>query len=60
MWLVAEGKRVEYAEEIYSISEAEDGKKLSLLCPTVQIRSRGDTLNRPTISVVSSLHCESV
>ncbi|KAK4544227.1 hypothetical protein LTR36_004437 [Oleoguttula mirabilis] len=51
MWLVAEGKRVEYAEEIYSIDQSEDGKKLSLLCPTMQIRSRGDTLNRPTMTV---------
>jgi alpha-D-xyloside xylohydrolase len=52
MWLAAEGKRLEYAEEIYSIKESEDGKKLSLLCPTAQIRRRGDTLNRPTISIV--------
>jgi alpha-D-xyloside xylohydrolase len=54
MWLVAEGKRVEYAEEVYSISEAKDGKKITLLCPTMQIRSRGDTLNRPTLTVVCS------
>ncbi|KAK4565740.1 hypothetical protein LTR86_003589 [Recurvomyces mirabilis] len=51
MWLVAEGKRVEYAEEIYSINQSTDGKKLSLLCPTAHIRSRGDTLNRPTLTV---------
>ena len=53
MWLTAEGKRVEYAEEVYSITPSQDGKKLSLLCPTTQIRSRGDTLNRPTLSLVS-------
>jgi hypothetical protein len=52
MWLAAEGKRLEYAEDIYSITSSEDSKKLSLLCPTAQIRSRGDTLNRPTISLV--------
>ncbi|KAG9698279.1 glycoside hydrolase family 31 protein, partial [Aureobasidium melanogenum] len=51
MWLVAEGKRLEYAEEVYSISEAQDSKKITLLCPTMQIRSRGDTLNRPTLTV---------
>lgn len=51
MWLVAEGRRVEYAEDIYSIVQSDDDKKLSLLCPTVQIRSRGDTLNRPTLSI---------
>jgi alpha-D-xyloside xylohydrolase len=58
MWLAAEGKRLEYAEEIYSITESEHGKgkKLSLLCPTAQIRRRGDTLNRPTISIVRMHH----
>jgi alpha-D-xyloside xylohydrolase len=59
MWLVAEGKRVEYAEEVYSINEAQDGKKMTLLCPTMQIRSRGDTLNRPTLTVVCSESCKS-
>lgn len=58
MWLVAEGKRVEYAEEVYSINEAQDGKKIALLCPTMQIRSRGDTLNRPTLTVVRSTLCD--
>jgi len=57
MWLVAEGKRVEYAEEVYSIDEAQDGKKITLLCPTMQIRSRGDTLNRPTLTVVCPTPC---
>lgn len=52
MWLPVEGKRVEYAEDIYSIDQSEDGKKLKLLCPTMKIKSRGDTLNRPTITVV--------
>jgi hypothetical protein len=56
MWLVAEGKRLEYAEEVYAINEAQDGKKITLLCPTVQIRSRGDTLNRPTLTVVCLTH----
>ncbi|KAK4621238.1 Alpha-xylosidase [Fulvia fulva] len=51
MWLVAEDKRVEYAEDIYSIEECNGGKKLGLLCPTAKIRSRGDTLNRPTLTV---------
>lgn len=52
MWLVAEGKRLEYAEEVYSINQAQDGKKITLLCPTSKIMSRGDTLNRPTLTVV--------
>lgn len=49
---MAEDKRVEYAEEAYSVTEDKDGKTLKLLCPTMKINSRGDTLNRPTISVV--------
>ena len=51
MWLTAADKRVEYAECIYSIDEQDDGKSLRLLCPTKQIRSRGDTLNCPTLTV---------
>ncbi|KAH8587553.1 glycosyl hydrolases family 31-domain-containing protein, partial [Bisporella sp. PMI_857] len=51
MWLVAEGKRPEYAEEVYSITNREDGKALSLLCPTKKIRQRADTLNLPTVSI---------
>lgn len=49
---MAEGKRVEYAEEVYSVTKGEG--KLSLLCPTMKIQSRGDTLNRPTITIVST------
>jgi alpha-D-xyloside xylohydrolase len=51
MWLGAADKRVEYAECVYSIDERDDGKALRLLCPTKQIRSRGDTLNCPTLTV---------
>jgi len=35
MWLVAEGVRPEYAEEVYSISQREDGKALSLSTLTI-------------------------
>ncbi|TAQ90307.1 hypothetical protein B7494_g1360 [Chlorociboria aeruginascens] len=51
MWLVAEGKRLEYAEEVYSMTEREDGKALSLLCPTRKIRARADILNLSTLSI---------
>lgn len=53
MWLAAEGKWPEYAEEVYSIVEKDDGKHLELLCPTRKIRGRGDTLNLPTLTMVS-------
>ncbi|KAK8045335.1 hypothetical protein PG993_005359 [Apiospora rasikravindrae] len=49
MWLIADDKYVEYAEDIYDIAEKENG--LSLLCPTRKIKSRGDTLNRSTITI---------
>lgn len=53
MWLPAEGKRPEYAEEIYSIEPREDGKALSLLCPTKRILERPDSLNCGTLTIVS-------
>ncbi|KAL6887170.1 family 31 glycoside hydrolase [Trichoderma longibrachiatum] len=49
MWLPIEGKRTEYAEDIYTITKRPSG--LSLLCPTKHIRSRGDTLNLPTVTI---------
>lgn len=52
MWLVAEGKRVEYAEEFYTVTDREDGKAMSLLCPTRKIRGRGDVLNISTLNIV--------
>lgn len=52
MWLPIEGKRTEYAEDIYTITKRPSG--LSLLCPTKHIRSRGDTLNLPTVTIVSA------
>ncbi|PQE10607.1 glycoside hydrolase family 31 protein [Rutstroemia sp. NJR-2017a WRK4] len=51
MWLPAADKRLEYAEEVYSITEREDGKALSLLCPTRKIFARADSLNLSTLTV---------
>ena len=53
MWLPAEGMQTEYAEQIYYNNPRPDGKGVSLLCPTKYIRSRGDTLNRSTVTLVS-------
>ncbi|KAG7284606.1 hypothetical protein NEMBOFW57_009211 [Staphylotrichum longicolle] len=50
-WLVAEGVRIEYAEEVYRITPTRSGKGLSLLCPTRKIMTRGDTLNLSTLSM---------
>ncbi|KAJ2993784.1 hypothetical protein NUW58_g1740 [Xylaria curta] len=49
MWLTAEGMSVEYAEDVYTVTQTEKG--LSLLCPTRKIFSRGDTLNRSTLTI---------
>lgn len=51
MWLPAEGIFTEYAEDIYEITPSEDQQALSLLCPVKHIRSRGDTLNQPTVTL---------
>jgi alpha-D-xyloside xylohydrolase len=53
MWMAAEGMRVEYAEDIYTIKPQDDKQGLSLLCPTKNVRSRGDTLNLSTVTLVS-------
>ncbi|EAQ87088.1 hypothetical protein CHGG_03707 [Chaetomium globosum CBS 148.51] len=50
-WLVAEGVRIEYAEEVYRITQTPSGKGISLLCPTRKIMRRGDTLNLATLSI---------
>ena len=52
MWLPIEGKRIEYAEDIYAITKRPDGRALSLLCPTKHVQSRGHTLNLATITLV--------
>lgn len=52
MWLTAEGLSVSYAEQVYDIKKTPRG--LRLLCPTKKIRSRGDTLNLSTLTLVSS------
>jgi alpha-D-xyloside xylohydrolase len=44
--------RTEYAEEVYRVSPMPSGKGVNLLCPTRKIRSRGDTLNLSTLSIV--------
>ena len=54
MWLAAEGKRLEYAEEVYSLAEKEDGNGLSLFCPTRKIHNRSDSLNLSTLTIVSA------
>lgn len=53
MWLPAEGVYTEYAEDIWDVAPLDGQNGLSLLCPAKQIRGRGNTLNMPTISLVS-------
>lgn len=51
MWLPAQGVRAEYAEDVYETTPSPDQQSLNLLCPTKHIRSRGDTLNQPTLTL---------
>jgi alpha-D-xyloside xylohydrolase len=51
MWLTSDQHTVQYAEEVYTVTPRDDGKALTLLCPTRKIFSRGDTLNLATLSV---------
>ncbi|KAF2732769.1 hypothetical protein EJ04DRAFT_496485 [Polyplosphaeria fusca] len=60
MWLVADDKSVSYAEEVYAITPREDGRALSLLCPTRKIFSRGDTLNLATVEIEIESHFDGV
>lgn len=53
MWLTAEGLSVSYAEEVYDVKKTPRGVRL--LCPTKKIRSRGDTLNLSTLTLVTHL-----
>ncbi|KAH7128543.1 glycosyl hydrolases family 31-domain-containing protein [Dendryphion nanum] len=51
MWLTSDQHTVQYAEEVYTVTPREDGKAVTLLCPTKKIFSRGDTLNLATLSI---------
>lgn len=51
MWLVAPNKRVEYAEDIYTVKTKEGSRGLSLLWPTRHVRSHGVTLIISNIAV---------
>jgi len=51
MWLPAQDFRTEYAEDVYEITPNQDQQALSLLCPTKHIRTRGDGLNQPTLTL---------
>lgn len=53
MWLPAEGVHTEYAQDIYDVAPLDGENGLSLLCPAREIRSRGNTLNMPTLTLVS-------
>lgn len=51
MWLPAKGFKASYAESIYDAARDEEQGAIELLCPTKSIRSRGDTLNQPTLTI---------
>lgn len=60
MWLPNEAFTVQYAEEVYTVTPREDGRAITLLCPTRKILSRGDTLNLSTLSIDLEAHFDGV
>ena len=60
MWLTNDAFSVQYAEEVYTVTPRDDGRAVTLLCPTRKILSRGDTLNLATMSVELEAHFDGV
>ena len=52
MWLVRDDFKLEFAEDIRKIDINEENSSISLLCPTKKILTRGDTLDRATVTIV--------
>ena len=50
-WQHRPGVSALYAQEAYDIRVDEDGRGLSILAPTRVVTGRGDTLNRPALTV---------
>jgi alpha-D-xyloside xylohydrolase len=57
-WQVRPGVDAQYAQEAYDVEA--DGDTLRAYAPTKRIQSRGDTLNRPMLSVTLSSPLEGV
>ncbi|PPG38263.1 alpha-xylosidase [Pseudoclavibacter sp. RFBA6] len=53
-WQIRPGVEVLYAQEVYDLEQSSDGQGLQITAPTKVIGSRGDTLNRPILTV--SIH----
>lgn len=51
MWLPAKGINASYAESIYEAAYDKEQGAIELLCPAKPIKSRGDTLNQPTLTI---------
>lgn len=58
LWHVRPGVEALYAQEVYEIDAHEDA--LTVLAPTKVIASRGDVLNRPTLTLTISSPSEGV
>lgn len=62
-WQLRPGVEVLYAQEAYDIlrtSETPDGDGITVIAPTMRIARRGDTLNRPVLSVTLSSPADGV
>ncbi|GAA0965477.1 alpha-xylosidase [Frigoribacterium faeni] len=59
-WQTRPGVESLFAQEAYDVEPRSDGRSIEVTAPTKVIASRGDTLNRPTLTVALSSPMEGV
>jgi alpha-D-xyloside xylohydrolase len=59
-WQTRPGVSSLFGQEVYDVETADDGRSLVVTAPTKVIAHRGDTLNRPVLTVGLSSPMEGV
>jgi alpha-D-xyloside xylohydrolase len=59
-WQIRPGVESLFAQEAHDVEPGADGRSLEVTAPTKVIASRGDTLNRPTLTIALSSPMEGV
>ncbi|KPG86318.1 alpha-xylosidase [Frigoribacterium sp. RIT-PI-h] len=59
-WQIRPGVESLFAQEVHDVETRADGRSIEVTAPTKVIASRGDTLNRPTLTVALSSPMEGV
>ncbi|WP_396599417.1 alpha-xylosidase [Frigoribacterium sp. R86507] len=59
-WQIRPGVESLFAQEVHDVEARADGRSIEVTAPTKVIASRGDTLNRPTLTVALSSPMEGV